>query len=114
MQAGSPGESHARAAVRTVVDSPLLDRQLAPMKSGGPPKGDLPIAFLQPEWKRSFSAKTQVVCLTRRTASKQRRKHGNLRPEAEPFACFLWQIKCPRKPDRRPAHSAPSDRCGSP
>ncbi len=80
--------------VRTVVDSPLLDRQLAPMKSGGPPKGDLPIAFLQPEWNRSFSAKTQVVCLTRRTASKQRRKHGNLRPEAEPFACFLSQIKC--------------------
>ncbi len=67
-----------RAAVRTVVDSPLLDRQLAPMKSGDPPKGDLPVAFLKPEWKRVLNVRTQLVRLTKRTAHKQRRKHPNL------------------------------------
>ena len=64
--------------MRTVVDSPLLDRQLAPMKSGDPPKGDLPVAFLKPEWKRVLNVRTQLVRLTKRTAHKQRRKHPNL------------------------------------
>ena len=68
----------ARAAVRTVTDSPLLDRQLAPMKPGDPPKGDLPVAFLERDWKDALGAETQIVRLTQRTTRKQRRKHGNL------------------------------------
>ena len=68
----------ARAAVRTVTDSPLLDRQLAPMKPTDPPKGDLPIGFLGREWRDALGAETQLVRLTQSTAKKQRKKHGNL------------------------------------
>ena len=68
----------ARAAVRTVADSPLLDRQLAPIKPGDTPKGDLPAALLEREWKGALGAEAQLVRLTQRTAQKQRKKHGNL------------------------------------
>ena len=68
----------ARASVRTVTDSPLLDRQIAPMKPADPPKGDLPVAFLEREWREALGAETQLVRLTQRTAQKQRKKHGNL------------------------------------
>ena len=68
----------ARAAVRTVTDSPLLDRQIAPMKPADPPKGDLPVGFLDREWRDALGTGTQLVRLTQRTAQKQRKKHGNL------------------------------------
>jgi len=68
----------ARAAVGTVTGSPLLDRQLAPMKPGDPPKGDLPVGFLEREWRDMFGVETQLVRLTQRTARKQRLKHPDL------------------------------------
>ena len=72
------GQELARAAVRTVTDSPLLDRQIAPMKPADPPKGDLPVAFLEREWREALGAETQIVRLTQRTAAKQRKKHRNM------------------------------------
>ena len=67
-----------RAAVRTVTGSPLLDRQLAPMTFSDPPKGDLPVGFLEREWRDALGAGTQLVRLTQRTAAKQRKKHPNM------------------------------------
>ena len=55
----------ARAAVRNVVESGLLDRQLAPGKLG-----DLPIVFLGTEWMRHLKAEIQVARITQRTATK--------------------------------------------
>ena len=71
----------ARASVRRVVDSTLLDRHLARGKPGDLPKGDLPIAFLDRKWSRHLKANTQVVRLTQRTATKQRKKHADLDPD---------------------------------
>ena len=68
----------ARAAVRTVIGSPLLDRQLAPMKSADPSKSDLAVGFLEREWQAALGAESEVVQLTQRTTQKHRNKHGNL------------------------------------
>lgn len=43
-----------------------------------PPKGDLPVGFLEREWKDALGAETQLVRLTQRTARKQRKKHPNM------------------------------------
>ena len=73
-------EALARAAVKTVVDSPLLERQLAPMKRDDPPKGDLPVGFLKPEWRRRLGARTQIAALSQQGAKHQRSRHGELGP----------------------------------
>ena len=70
----------ARGAVDRVRDSALLDRQLAPMKRGDPPLGDLPVAFLDRDLAAPLGAKTQLVRLTRETARKQRKRHRELTP----------------------------------
>ena len=71
----------ARASVQQVVDSPLLDRQLAKMKPDSLPKGDLPVAFLDPEWKgplKGLGVRTQLVRLTQKTAQHQRVDHPEI------------------------------------
>ena len=70
----------ARAAVRQVVESPLLERHLGPGRPGWH-KGDLPIAYLGRHFAEVLGAQTQVVRLTSRTAYKQRREHRALRPD---------------------------------
>ena len=71
-------EALARAAVRTVAGSSLLERQLAPMKRDDPPRGDLPVAFLEREWRGALQLETSLVRLTGKTARKQRRDHRDL------------------------------------
>ena len=71
-------EALARAGVEQVAGSPLLERQLSPMKRGGSPRGDLPVAYLEREWRDSLSLETRLVRLTGKTARKQRRNHRGL------------------------------------
>ena len=73
-------EALARAAVEQVAGSPLLERQLSPMKRDDPPRGDLPVAHFRPDpdWERHWKARTRIVRLTAGTARKQRRKHRDI------------------------------------
>ena len=71
-------EALARAAVRQIVESPLLDRQLAPMKREDPPKGDLPIGWLKPAWRDMLDVRTQVAALSQQGARHQWRRHREL------------------------------------
>ena len=71
-------EALAAAAVRTVVDSPLLERQLAPMAKSDPPKGDLPIGHLDSRWQAALGSQTRVVRLTQGSARKQRLAHPDI------------------------------------
>ena len=68
----------ARAAIGQVVGSQLLNRFLGPAKPTDPPKGEFPMAFLEPEWQRHFKARTQIVLARGRLPAKQRRKHKDL------------------------------------
>ena len=75
----------ARAAVRQVVESPLLERHLRP-REGKHPKGDLPIAFLDPnrkwDWAQQLGSRTRLVRMTEYTADKQRREHPDIKAES--------------------------------
>ena len=68
------GEALAREAVRQIVDSPLLERQFAPLKAGQA-LGDLPVAFLPEKRARLIGAEAGPLALTRATAKKQAREH---------------------------------------
>ena len=70
----------ARAAVRQVLESPLLDRHLGPGRPGWH-KGDLPIAYLGRHFAEVLGAQTQVARLRARTAEKQRRQHRDIQPD---------------------------------
>lgn len=70
-------EALAAAAVRTVVDSPLLERRLAPAPKGERP-GDLPVGYLARDLQGALDSPTRVVRLTGRSAGKQRRRHPEL------------------------------------
>ena len=70
-------EDLARAAVRQVVESPLLERHLRPPK-GGPPTGALPIGFLDRKWAERLVVKTHLVRLTQRISKKERKKHKEI------------------------------------
>ena len=73
-------EELAREAVRQVVDSPLLERRLAPAPKGERP-GDLPVGYLD-TWSRGvLGSSTAIVRLTGPTARKQRREHRDLKPD---------------------------------
>ena len=74
-------EDLARAAVRQVVGSTLLERHLAPMVSTDPPKGDLPIAYLLRGYAQALGAETRLVRLTQASAKKQRKKHKEITVE---------------------------------
>ncbi len=71
-------EALARAAVRQVVGSPLLERQLTPMTKTDPPRGDLPIGYVESRSQAILEARTRVVRMTKPTARKQRREHAEL------------------------------------
>lgn len=73
-------EALAREAVRQVVGSPLLDRQLAPPQ--GPAPGDLPVGLLDRESREALKVETRLVRLTARTAAKQSRDHADVTAEA--------------------------------
>ena len=69
-------EALARAAVRQVAGSPLLERQLAPMRADDLPKGDLPAAILPAEWRDRYEAATKLARLDQDAARHLRRKHA--------------------------------------
>ena len=69
-------EALARAAVRQVVDSPLLERQLARMKKADPPKGDLPVGWLEPALRPELGIAQRVIRLDQRGAKHLRRRWG--------------------------------------
>ena len=71
-------ESLARAAVRQVVGSALLERHLAKMARTDPPKGELPVAFLAKEYSSALGAETRLVRMTQRIAKKERRYHPEI------------------------------------
>ena len=75
----------ARAALRQVVESPLLEQHLRP-REGKYPKGDLPIAFLHPhrkwDWAQQLGPRTRLVRMTEYTADKQRREHRDIKAES--------------------------------
>ena len=75
-------EALARAGVRQVVGSPLLERQLSPMQRGDPPRGDLALAVFPPEWRDLYGAATKLARLDQGVARHLRRKH----PEANAAA----------------------------
>ena len=50
----------AREAIRQVVDSPLLERQL----SGRDNTGDLPVGYLDDEWRMALGTPSRVVRMT--------------------------------------------------
>ena len=68
----------AREAVRQAVESPLLERQLAPPVTGAPPHGDLPIGYLEREWRGALRSRTALARMTSRTAEKQAGKHPDI------------------------------------
>ena len=70
-------EDLARAAVRQVVESPLLERHLRP-REGRYPKGDLPIAFLDRKHADALGSRTQLARMTEYTSDKQRNIHPDL------------------------------------
>lgn len=72
-------EALARAAVRQVVDSPLLERRLRPAAKGDRP-GDLPIGYLDAWSRDTLGSRTSVVRLMRDGARKQRRLHPDMLP----------------------------------
>ena len=71
---GELSETLAREEVARIVDSPLLERQLA--GRGG--TGDLPAGYLDKEWREALSATTRVVRLTPATAAHQRDDHPEI------------------------------------
>ena len=70
----------ARAAVRQVVESPLLERHLE-RGSPGERKGDLPIAFLPLKWSQALGVSTRLARLPARISKKERKKHKEIQPE---------------------------------
>ena len=89
----SADESLARAAVRQVVGSGLLDRHLAPGRPGVH-KGDLPIAYLEREHVDELVSETRLVRMTQQTASKQRSKHKDT--TAGDYRTLLPEVLAPR------------------
>ena len=73
-------EALARAAVRQVLESPLLERQIE-RGSPGEHKGDLPIAFLPQKWSQALGVSTRLARLPARISKKERKKHKEIQPE---------------------------------
>ena len=64
-----PGELSAalgREAVRQIAGSPLLERQLAPSREGDPPKGPLPVGYLEAGQRRGLGTARRVILLDSR------------------------------------------------
>ena len=72
-------ENLARAAVRQLVESPLLERHLE-RGSPGERKGDLPIAFLPLKWSQALGVSTRLARLPARISKKERKKHKEIKP----------------------------------
>lgn len=68
----------AREAIRQAVESPLLERQLAPMERADPPKGPLPVGWLEPAGRRELGGSGGVVALTQRGARHTRKDHPDV------------------------------------
>ncbi len=75
----SADQQYARAAVRNVVNSPVLDDWMAR------PEGELPVGVLDRAMQRILGAKSQVVRLSRDTLDKQSRAHGELTAEHDRY-----------------------------
>ena len=83
-------ESLARSAVRQVVGSALLERHLAKMARTDPPKGELPIAFLDREYASALASETRLVRMTQRIAKKERKYHAEI--TADSYRVLLPEI----------------------
>lgn len=70
-----------REAVRQVAGSPLLERQLAPSREGDPPKGPLPVGYLEAGQRRELGTARRVILLDSRGV-----RHLAARPEITPAA----------------------------
>ena len=92
----------AREAVRQVVDSPLLERQFAPLKPGET-LGDLPIAVLPEKRARQLGTEARALVLTRETAKKQAKNHHrpNKRwPDSAPLSVDDYRTVLPEMLER--------------
>ena len=85
-------ENLARAAVRQVVESPLLEHHLE-RGSPGERKGDLPIAFLPLKWSQALGVSTRLARLPARISKKERKKHKEIQPED-------YRVRLPEMIDR--------------
>ena len=88
----------AREAVRQIVGSPLLDRQFAPLKPGET-LGDLPVAYVPPQWWRRLGLVHGVAFVTKQTARKQRRLHHGKNkqwPDDIPLTIDDYRVLLPR------------------
>lgn len=70
-----------REAVRQVAGSSLLERQLAPSREGDPPKGPLPVGYLEAELRSELGTARRVILLDSRGV-----RHLAARPEITPAA----------------------------
>ena len=73
-------EGLGREAVRQFVESPLLERHLSGKRSGDPPKGDLPVGWLDPESREALGVQARVARMTSGTAKKEAGDHAYIRP----------------------------------
>lgn len=69
-------EALAREQVAEIVASPLLERQLAPMKKSDPPKGSLAVGWLEPALRRPLGTAQRVIRLEQRGGKHLRRRWG--------------------------------------
>lgn len=74
------GEALAREEVREILESSLLDRQLAPMRKSDPPKGRLPVGWLDAGMRGMLEVETGVLALDQAGAKHLRRTHPDVTP----------------------------------
>lgn len=64
-----------REAIRQIAGSPLLERQLAPARDGDPPKGPLPVGYLEPALRAELGTARRAILLDSRSARHLLERH---------------------------------------
>ena len=73
---GKLSEELAREEIERIRDSPLLERQLAPMRKGDPLKGALPVGYLEPGLRPELGTAQPAIHLDWHGAKHLRRRWG--------------------------------------
>ena len=71
------GEALARAEVREIVESPLLDRQMA-IPQSGEERPPLPVGWLEPLYRRTLGSDTGVIVLDSKAVRHLAKSHKNI------------------------------------